>query len=248
MRPLRFFDSNCVVGESRNRSYGVSYNLENLLYKMDLYGIDKAMVYHFAAKEYEAKYGNDALMEEIKDTPNLYPVWVVMHHHTDEFHEPLELIELLRQKNIKAVKIYPDTAQFSVEKWNCGALFSALEANKTLLLMDADQLAVSELHRMLSDYPALNVVLTAVGYRMDRNLQALMKIFSRLFVETYGYKVNDGIEVICEKFGAHRLVFGSGMPVFSGGSAVSMIRYARISDDEKRMIAYENLKNLLGGA
>jgi len=248
MQPLRFFDCNCVVGDSRNRSYGVNYNLKNLLYKMDLYGIDKALAYHFAAKEYEAKAGNASLAEEIKDTPNLYPVWVVMHHHTDEFYTPPELIELLRQKNIRAVKIYPYTAQFSVEKWNCGELFSALEKNKVLLLIDADQLPVSELHQMLSDYPALNVVLTAVGYRMDRNLQALMKIFPRLYVETYSYKVNDGIEILCEKFGAHRLVFGSGMPVFSGGSAVSMIRYARISDDEKRLIAYENLKNLLGGA
>jgi len=86
-----------------------------------------------------------------------------------------------------------------------------------------------------------------VNYRVDRSLFALVKKFDNLYVETFGYKQHHGIEEFCKRFGAHRMVFGSGMPAYSGGAAVAMINYARISDEEKRMIAYENLEKILGG-
>jgi predicted TIM-barrel fold metal-dependent hydrolase len=43
------------------------------------------------------------------------------------------------------------------------------------------------------------------------------------------------------------MVFGTGMPVYSGGAAVSMINYARISEKEKRLIAHENMESLMEG-
>jgi predicted TIM-barrel fold metal-dependent hydrolase len=103
-------------------------------------------------------------------------------------------------------------------------------------------------HDLVSRHPALDVVLTDVSYRIDRNLFALLlDRHARLSIETIGYKVHRGIEEICRRFGAERLVFGSGMPVYSRAAAVTMIRHARISDREKQMIAHGNLEKMLGG-
>ena len=57
----------------------------------------------------------------------------------------------------------------------------------------------------------------------------------------------DGIEDVCAKFGAERILFGSSLPYGAGSAAVSMITYANISEEEKELIASGNLERLLGG-
>jgi len=246
-RPLEFFDCDCSFGKRSIVNPGSFYKLEDLLERMKLYGIGKALVYHSMAREYDPVVGNGMLSEEIgKDIP-LYPVWVVMHHHTEEFPKPDELLLQMRRNNIRAVRMFPGNSDhaYSIAKWNCGELLSMLETNKIPLLIGMDQLNWNEVYTLCSDFPNLPVILSGVGYGSNRNLYSLLKQFQNLYLETIGYKTHNGIEEICRVFGAHRLIFGSGMPLFSGASAVSMVNYARISEAEKRMIAVENLDRLL---
>jgi predicted TIM-barrel fold metal-dependent hydrolase len=81
---------------------------------------------------------------------------------------------------------------------------------------------------------------------INRNLFPLLALFENLHIDISYYQVNDGIEVICEKFGAHHLLFGTGLPVFSPAAPISMLMYSRISMKEKKMIGCENLRKLLG--
>jgi predicted TIM-barrel fold metal-dependent hydrolase len=228
---------------------GSFYRVEDLVNRMERYGIEKALVYHSMAREYNPAEGNKMLMEEIKDYPSLIPVWVVMHHHTNEFPEPGELAGQMKNSGIKAVRMFPAAWEqnYSTSEWNCGELFSFFEDYRIPLLIGLDQLGWDGLNTLCSSHPELRIILTSVDYRVDRNLYALMEKFRNIYIETIGYKVHSGIEEICGRFGAERLIFGSGMPVLSGGSAVSMINYSRISDREKRMIAADNIKALLGG-
>ena len=136
---------------------------------------------------------------------------------------------------------------YSMAEWNCGELFRVLEEGRIPLILGLEQTSWNELYELLSRHPELNVILANVNYRIDRNLYVMLEKFDHLYLETYGYKVFGGIEEICRRFGARRLVYGSGMPVFSGSAAVSMIRYAQIGEEEKRMIAYKNLETLLEG-
>lgn len=246
---MKFFDCNCEIGMRGIVYPGSFYKVEDLAARMEYYGIEKALVYHSMAREYNPGEGNKMLMEEIKDYPSLIPVWVVMHHHTDEFPEPGELARQMKNSGIKAVRMFPAAWEqnYCISEWNCGELFSVLEEYRIPLLIGLDQLGWDGLHALCSCHPELRIVLTSVDYRIDRNLYVLMKKFKHIYIETIGYKVHSGIEEICGKFGAERLVFGSGMPVFSGGSAVSMINYSRISEKEKRMIAADNINTLLGG-
>ena len=54
------------------------------------------------------------------------------------------------------------------------------------------------------------------------------------------------IEAFCRRFGAGRLLFGTGIPFWVPASVVSAVSYARISWDEKALIAGDNLRGLLG--
>ena len=249
MEPMEFFDCNCTIGMRGIVNPGSFYKTEDMVKRMEHYGIKKAFVYHSMAREYNASTGNQMLMEEILNYPSLYPVWVVMHHHTGEFPEPGILIKQMKENNIKAVHMFPAVHDhnYSIAGWNCRELLAILEKCSIPLMLGLEQLSWDELYDLCCDHPGLRIILTGVSYRIDRNLYSMLEKFQYLYVETMGYKIHNGIEEICRKFGAERLVFGSGMPVYSGGAAVGMINYARISEKEKRMIAYENIETLVKG-
>ncbi|HHV96275.1 MAG TPA: amidohydrolase family protein [Clostridiaceae bacterium] len=249
MEPLNFFDCNCSFGMRSVKYPGSFSSLEGLIKNMNNYGIKKALVYHSLAREYDMATGNKTLMREISDYPFLYPVWVVMHHHTGEFPAPDLLKMQLKENNVKAVRIFPSILEhwYSISEWNCGELFNMLEACKIPLIVGFDQITWDELYNLCMHHPELIVILSDVNYRINRNLYTLLKKLPNLYVETSGYKCFDGISDLCKIFGAHRLIFGTGMPVLSGAAAVSMINYAKISDKEKQMIAAENLEKLIGG-
>ena len=247
MEKIRYFDCSCVLGRRTVRNPGSFFKTEELVRKMGYYGVENALVYHSMAKEYNPAVGNQLLMEEIKNYTSLQGVWVVLPHHTGEFPEPSELRNELREKNIKAVRIYPGHCGFSLSEWSCGEMFSMLEECRIPLMIDLNQISWDGLHGVLSSHPEMRLILTDVHYGIGRNLFPLLKIFEHLYVETIGYKDLNGIEEVCGRFGAERLIFGSGSPEYSEGAAISMISYAGISHDEKRKIAGENLEKLLGG-
>lgn len=249
METLEFFDCSCMIGRRGIVHAGSCHSPQDVLERLKRYGIGRALVYHALAREYDAVTGNELLLRQIKGFPELVPVFVVMPHHTGEFPDPDTLVLQMKHSGVKAVRMFPSAAEqnYSLAEWSSGALLAALERHRILLLMDMDQLGWDELHSLLFSYPCLKVVLTNVTYRIDRNLYPLMERHEGLHLEISGYKTHNGIEEVCRRFSAKRLLFGSGMPLYSGGAAVSMIHYAAITEAEKRMIAHGNLDQLLEG-
>lgn len=250
MEKIKFFDCHCAVGRRMVKNPGSFHETDELLRKMELYGIDNAMVYHTMAKDYAPVIGNQMLMDEIIDHPNLKAVWVVLPHHTGEFPDPAELEKQLKLHNISAVRIFPSGHDhgFSLKDWCSGELLRMLEECRIPMMIGLNQLSSwDSLHDLLFDYPNLRVILTDLHYNCGRNLYPLFKKFEHLYVETIGFKVFDGIEDVCKRFGAERLIFGSCAPLYSGGAAVGMITYARITHEEKSKIASGNLEKLIGG-
>lgn len=249
MDNIRFFDCNCAIGRRTVKNECSFHDIGDLVRNLNSYGIERAMVYHTMAKDYCPTIGNQILLDEIQDFSFLNGVWVVLPHHTDEFPEPSELRRQMREKNIKAVRMYPSSRdhKYSFSEWCCGDLFDMLEQCRIPLMLDLWQISWNELHDTMSTHPELRVILTDLHYAVGRNLYPLLKKFEHLYVETIGYKVFNGIEELCRKFGAERLIFGSNTPIYSEGAAISMINYAAISHEEKCKIAGGNLEKLLGG-
>lgn len=251
MHKLHFFDCNASFGRRKLVFPNSFYTKDDLLKYMDEYGIEKAMVSHAVARELDPIAGNQMLANEIAKDSRLVPTWVILPHHTREFPAPDKLIAQMKQENIKAVTMYPSPMNyyFSLSEWNCGELYSALEEYKIPLLLPMPEIdpQLEALHSILEKHPDMKLIFTNVNYRVSRNLYPLMKKFAGLYVESSGFKGQDGIQDLCEVFGANRMVFGTNMPVGSGASAVAMITYANISNADKERIACENLNELLGG-
>lgn len=244
-----FFDCRASYGMRCYRAPGSFYRKEDLLRKMEGFNIDGALVYHSMSREYDPQVGNRRLCEEIKNDSNLYPVWSVLPHYTGEFDPPEKLLKEMKANGVKALTMFPREQAFSFAEFTCGELFRMCEEHRIPLLMDLDEMGgIAATDWLCAAHPQLPLVVTNVSYRMDRDLYPLLDKYRNFSIEIAGYKPFNGIEHICRRFGAERLVFGTGMPENSGAAAVGLLVYADISDKEKNMIASGNLKKLLGGA
>ncbi|MCK4653317.1 MAG: hypothetical protein KAU01_02610, partial [Candidatus Cloacimonetes bacterium] len=102
-----FFDSNCCLGKL---SVPMPKSLETskeLIKTMKRSNINKALVYHSFSREYSPVLGNQKLLEEIGKYKNLYPCWVLFPHYTGEMPVPEELLYVILEKGIRAVRIFP---------------------------------------------------------------------------------------------------------------------------------------------
>lgn len=244
---VSFFDCNVMIGPRTIPQIGSFSDIPTLKRKMQQAGIEKAMVYHSLSREYDPMAGNRLLLEMLAAEASLLPVWVVLPNATGEFIAEEKLPEYLKENGVKAVRIFsgPSDFNFSMHELVVGDLLAVLEAHNIPVFVDYAATNFNDIYNLLAKYSSLKLVFTNVSHRVDRDLYPLLGRFDNFFVETSTYRVHRGIEEIVKRFGSRRLVFGSGLPVFSAGSAVTMITHADISEADKENIAFRNMENLL---
>ncbi len=247
MMSIQFFDCNMMLGMRSTIKPGAIYKTDDIVKVMEQCNIKEAAVYHCSALEYHPADGNGRLMEEIKGNASFYPVWVLLPGATGEFESGRQLLDSLKSNNVKLARIFPSVQRhnFSISKWNCGELFDLLNGSRIPLLVDINDFTWDGLVEMAQSCKDMPIIFTRVGYRSDRNLYKILEKHENVYLETSSYKEFYGIEKITAVFGAERLLFGSDMPVFSAGAAVTLITHAQISPEEKEMIAGKNLKKLM---
>ncbi len=244
MKKTELFDCEASFGISGYKRETTPVTKEEMLSKFDRYGIDFALMRYEYASTGNARKGNLELCEVIKNDARLFPVWYAIPHHTGEFPAPSELARLMKENGVKMISL--PAGNWTVAEWSCGELFGMLEKHKIPLLLSLSRVKdFDAVHNILKAHKELRVILTGVGYPVMRDVYPLLSMFPNLYISTSLYRGFEGIEDTVERFGAKRLVFGSGMPNISGASSVALLTYARISDEDKALIGSGNIKRLL---
>lgn len=253
MRELQFVDSNCMLGQWKHHSGGCLYDAGQLLEYLDRHGINRALTFGAFAAYGDIRTGNDRLLEHIKGYDRLMPCAAAMPHHTNECPPPGEFCAFLARHDIRAVRVFPRLHGVSLYSWIWGDLFAELEVRRIPLFIDfsvkhwTEEIDWGNVHGICEAFPRLPVILVRMGIQADRYVYPLFGKFENLYMETSYYMVNNGMEHVVRNFGAHRLLFGSGMPVCNPRGAVWMLRLSGIGQEEQAMIAGGNLMNLLRG-
>jgi len=241
---LDFFDCNAQIGR-----YGVPqpeayFTPQELLEKLQPLGISRALVYHSYSKELHPVEGNPKVVEETKGLP-LTAAWAALPPATRELPAPEDFIAQMKAQGVGAVRLFPATHSYCIRDWCVGELFDALEVHRVPIFIDAAQTNYDHIASALESHPRLRLIILRPSYRCDRFVYPLMEKYEHLCLETSNYVGNGGIESICSRFGSSRLIFGTGLPFFDPGFAVSHITYAQIDDADKQAIAAGNLEKLL---
>lgn len=228
------FDANVRVGHSG--IYGeLALETDELLKEMDRFGIQRALVSHFAGEEYDAEEGNNLLAGECQE--RLTPAWAALPDHLQE----------LAPRHPMAVRLSYGVKKhnFSSAPWCSGELYEYLQEHSVLTLMAREDIEWDSLARLLGNFPRLPVLLLETGYRAERYLFPLFKRHPNLHIDTSTYVAHRQLESFVDKFGPERLAFGSRLPLYTAGAALGVLATARISDEARLSIAGGTLRRLL---
>lgn len=251
---LLFFDSNCKIGKSSTGSEFMVWSRSDLLLEMDRLGISRALVTHNVACEYDPQEGNAKLIEEIKGESRLVPCWVVLPHHTGIFSEPEQLIEKMQKHNVPAVRIMMTAHNLLLHEICLGELFSALQSVRVPVFLDYgdrhwgdERIDWTGLMWACSTFPDLPVILCRPGLNINFKLFPVMHRFSNLHIEISYFQVHEGLEELTRVCSHEQLLFGTGMPRFDAGAAMTMVSYSGLTEHEKSAVAGGNLTRLVEG-
>ena len=256
--PWGFFDACAVVGRGVRRPTGWPTSAAELLADMDHHGVAEVMVVDCLARENHPADGNARVLEVCRGNPRLHPGWALLPTGpADEQIPPEELVAVLRRHRVGAVYFYPNQYKFSLADWCVDAFleplaeagvpvfvnYNALDSADRFGWDHTDLDAVVDLCRRWPELPV--VVSEARIRRSNRMLYRAFDACPNLRVELSGYWLHRGVEFIARNWGADRLLFGSNWPTLGHHLTVATLTMAEVSDEEKRLIAGGNLRQLL---
>lgn len=252
--PVGLFDANAFLGPLARRPPGAPEDAAALRRLLDEYGIDRALVTHTLAKWHDPSEGNARLMREIAGDARLVGCWVVLPATTGEVPPERDQVARLLDSGARAARLCPAAHRLSLEPWEVEGLLGALEERRVPLLLDCDVRHWSEARpwRFVEwagrAYPRLPLVLVREPQANLRTLLPLLERCPHLALEASYFQVHDGIALVAERWGAHRLVFGTGLPEWDPGLAVTGLTYAGLDRQTLLSVAHGTLERLLAGA
>ena len=240
---LKFIDANCMIGRRISPQKGAATTTEEFIEIMDRCGIEKALAYHAVAKESIMEIGNQLLEEEPAD--RFMKQWVVMPGEYGEFMPEEKLLSLMKEKDVRSVRMFPGLFLYSVRPYASGKLIHALTEAKVTIFIDKRKMSWDDVYTLLTSYPETRFILCSYTYRELRQLFPLLGACKNLMIDTANLFLHNGVKEYCRLFGAERLVFGTAMPDGAPSNIVPLLSYADISMEEKQMIASGNILRLL---
>ena len=247
----RYFDANSAVGANTFGHGAPELSLEGLIEEMDHAGITASLVYHYVAREFSPRKGNERLANEMismvaADRRRLHAcaIWCPSEEGYGE--DAVEKARELRAGGFLAVRAYPAEFNFTLDPRIMSDHFLALSNNRLPLFIESGQIGWTELITVLEAFPSLNIVLSGEMYRTGRIIVPLMRKYSNFYFETCGFETHRGIEELTGAAGSGQLLFSSRIPEFAPGPAKMMIDFALLEHRHKAAVAGENLARLLG--
>ena len=252
---LSFFDCNASFGVSAKPPLHYSADADALIAQMDFCGIDRALVWHASMREGSPVEGNRTLTEALRGRERLIGTWAILPHQTGEQPPPEDFLVQMAANSIRALWAWPSQHRYLLSKGGMGDLLAVIEQRRVPLFMNVEEYyggtnpGWATVEGILRDFPHLTFCAMPVSdWGQDRCFRPLVEQYERLHVGIESYQLAGGIPDFCHRYGAERLLFGSGHPRVAMGGARTLLERVEISDRDKQAIAGGNLDRLLSEA
>ena len=201
------------------------------------------MVYHTCQRYYDPPDGNRLLISEINSSDRLIPTWSILPSQTGEQPAVREWVTRMRQHNVRMLRMYPQNHCYFMDAETWADQMQVYEARRIPIYIHA---RLGEIRDLLRSFPKLVVITGTQGTNpLDRYAWPLIEKYPHLYFDTSAYFVDGILESFVKRFGASRLLFGTGYPDHAIGGSILMLYQADLSDRDKEAIASKNLERLL---
>lgn len=250
--PVPLFDANVSVGRLATRQPSAWVDVDGLRGEMDTLGLQGALVYHSAAVKSDTLTANRLLLGEVRGDPRIVPCWVALPPSTGELPPPAEWVAELLAGGGRAVRCFPRAHGYQVRQRVLGPLLEELAVHHLPLLLDYEVVHWSErvwewdhILQICTAYPSLPLILVRPGLMLDRDLYPVLERAANLYLETSYYFPHQGLRALAARFGAERMIWGSGMPTYAPGAAIALLTYSGLTYEQQGLVGSGNLQRLL---
>jgi len=126
----------------------------------------------------------------------------------------------------------------------CDPIFDLLREREPVLFVSIDDIDRHDLLATAARHPAVTFVLADLGWSRMSHALDLMSRCGNVWAETSWLHTADDLELLCQRFGAERVVFGAGERA-NAGAAMAALAHAELADSARTRIAHGNLERRL---
>lgn len=247
-KDLMFFDAFARIGPRRYKHPGEKWQLQDLIKELDHCSVSGALVASTLSLSYDAMYSNLELSNNLKPYPNLFAIWNVLPHHTNECLPPAQLKQKMTEHNVRAVTIHPASNGWDWSAQSSQELMKYLNDNKIFTITTVSEIGGwKELNEFLGRYKSIPLLVSGISWGEQRYAIGLLKDHPNMHISFDRLQINEGLEFLYKRGHINQLIFATDAPTMSVGAHRTYIDYADIPDDAKAKIAGGNLVRLLGG-
>lgn len=238
---MPILDSYTVLGSWPHAE--VDLSVEALASGMQARGVTRSLVTHTTAIFYDPRLGNDQAVQLAGQYDPLSPVAVV-----DPLRYPacLEEADRCLEQGVKVFRLCPREHGYPLTG-EVGPLRELLRRLEPAALLMADLVGLpqpvigAEIEDLLPCPTAVTIDSEQLGTVLWCGKQG-----NNLWIETSRLDAGGAVEAAVRNLGAARVIFGSGAPLRSLGSAVMSVQYAELNDQERAAIFEGNVLRVLG--
>ncbi|WP_283136262.1 amidohydrolase family protein [Rhizohabitans arisaemae] len=232
-KPSRIADAHRLVGPVPFDDFPEDPRAE-----LDRLGVERAYVTHTLSLYADPQAGNEALLK--LGDPRLVPVPVVVPGVPGAC-APASPDEV-RDWGVRLVRLCPER-----HRWELTGPVSLrwLAVLGLPVAIDFEETSPGGLLTLARSLPDLRILLLNPGYRRLRAIAELMTEIPGLWLEIGTVNTQGGVEWLAERFGASRLVFGTGAPLVDDCGPRYLLDHLSLGQDEVDLIAAGSLEGLL---
>ena len=240
MPSVPVFDANIALGRRHDRPV-TSETAAQALAEMARVGIDRAVVYSAHGAAFDARDGNDYLLDLLKDTSGLVPQFICNPAVDD-----LDRFVLETDKHqVRSVRMLPDMGGYPFRGWILGEWLEWLASEGMPLWLPASEFEPGEVHDTLRAHPKVDVVLSEVQYADVPWVFPMVKSLTNVHVEISRFVTPDGIPKLLKIVGPERVLFGSRFPDSSMAAQLYSLERSGVGDGVLKAICAGNLERIL---
>ena len=240
-------DFHCHIGQSKVFS-GKSGTAKDIVQLMDKRKIDKTVLLPTASPR-KPRYYEDVL-EAYREFPDRFFPFFLANPREENVCEMLQMV--VEKYGFKGLKMHPSFLGVAADDkdWVYPIAEKARELKICMMVHSDPSMYATpwQVGLLAMDFPEVPVVMAHMGFVDVIYNDAAIDMARRcpnIYLETCGVSAEGKVTQTVKEIGAHRVLYGSDMPFHDPAFDMARIEYAKISDDEKKLVMGENAKKLL---
>ena len=236
-------------------------NAEEMLPVMDSAGVERLCISSFLSIGPDTNTGNQLVADAVRRHPDRFLGYAVVNPNRAGKIEA-ELDHFLSMPGMRAIKLHSALHQYPL----CGPAYRrvfdyAAARNLTILSHEWSRYPSEPLSKargsdpeflevLSSEYPEIKFIIAHTGFwdgRTEFTYTSLLNKRPNVVVDlAYSNIFYESIERLVAMVGASKIVFGSDFPLHDLSYQLGRILFAKLTDEEKRMILGRNMLRILG--